>query len=32
MMTETDPKIYFITQNGQIKIFGNLTLLEKLYG
>lgn len=32
MMTETDPKIYYITGNGQMKIFGNLTLLEKLYG
>lgn len=32
MMTETDPKIYFITGNGEMKIFGNLTLLETLYG
>ena len=32
MMTETDPKIYLITGNGQMKIFGNLTLLEELYG
>jgi len=32
MMTETDPKIYLITGNGKMKIFGNLTLLEQLYG
>lgn len=32
MMTETDPKIYLITGNGEMKIFTNLDLLEELYG
>jgi hypothetical protein len=32
IMTETDPKIYMITNNIEMKIFGNSTLLETLYG
>jgi hypothetical protein len=32
MMTETDPNIYLITGNGNMKIFENLELLTKLYG
>jgi hypothetical protein len=32
MMTETDPKIYMITNDNEMKIFGNLTLLKSLYG
>ncbi len=32
MITETDPKTYLITNDNEMKIFGNLTLLENLYG
>ncbi|MBD3360113.1 MAG: hypothetical protein GF365_05415 [Candidatus Buchananbacteria bacterium] len=32
MMTETDPSIYLITDNGNMKVFENLELLEELYG
>ncbi len=32
MMTETDPNIYLITGNGNMKVFENLELLKELYG